>query len=59
MEKIRLLGGLMVKNPPANAGYTSLTPGLGRSHLPWSSLACAAQLLSLYSRVWEPKCHSC
>ena len=28
---------LVVKNPPANAGDTSLIPGLGRSHMPRSS----------------------
>ena len=31
------LGGLVVKNPPANAGDSSLTSGLGRSHMPQSS----------------------
>ena len=30
-------GGSRVKNPPANAGDTNLIPGLGRSHMPWSS----------------------
>ena len=25
-------GGTVVKNPPANAGDTGLSPGLGRSH---------------------------
>ena len=30
-------GGAVVKNPPANAGDTRLIPGLGRSHMPWSS----------------------
>ena len=28
------LGGTVVKNPPANAGYKGLSPGLGRSHMP-------------------------
>ena len=27
-------GGAVVKNPPANAGDTGLSPGLGRSHMP-------------------------
>ena len=27
-------GGSRVKNPPANAGHTGLTPSLGRSHMP-------------------------
>ena len=31
------LGGTVVKNLPANAGDTSLIPGLGRSHMPWSN----------------------
>ena len=26
-------GGAVVKNPPANAGYMSSSPGLGRSHI--------------------------
>ena len=30
-------GGAAVKNPPANAGDTGLSPGLGRSHMPWSN----------------------
>ena len=31
-------GGLVVKNPPANAGDTGLVPGPGRSHTPgWSN----------------------
>ena len=30
-------GGAVVKNPPANAGDTGLSPGLGRSHTPWSN----------------------
>ena len=29
-------GGAVVKNPPANAGDTGLSPGLGRSHMPRS-----------------------
>ena len=35
----------MVKNLPANAGDTGSVPGLGRSHLPRGSSACAPQLL--------------
>ena len=27
------LGGAVVKNPPANAGDTGLSPGPGRSHI--------------------------
>ena len=30
-------GGAVVKNTPANAGDTSLNPGLGRAHIPWRS----------------------
>ena len=26
-------GGIVVKNPPANAGDTGSSPGLGRSHM--------------------------
>ena len=27
-------GGVVVKNPPANAGHMGLIPGPGRSHMP-------------------------
>ena len=30
-------GGTVVKNLPANAGDTGLSPGPGRSHMPWSN----------------------
>ena len=30
-------GGLVVKNPPASAGDTGLSPGPGRSHMPRSN----------------------
>ena len=30
-------GGAVVKNPLANAGDTGLSPGPGRSHIPWSN----------------------
>ena len=30
-------GGVVVKNPPVNAGGTGLIPGPGRSHMPWSN----------------------
>ena len=39
-------GGTVVKNPPANAGDTGLSPGPGRSHMPRSNWACTPQLLS-------------
>ena len=32
-----LPSGAMVKNLPANAGDTGWSPGLGRSHMPWSN----------------------
>ena len=41
----------MVENPPTNAGDTGSSPGLGRSHMPWSNWAREPQLLSL--RVWS------
>ena len=31
------LHGTVVKNLPANAGDTGSSPGLGRSHMPWSN----------------------
>ena len=34
-------GGSGVKNPPADAGDTSLIPDQGRSHIPRSNQACA------------------
>ena len=48
-------GGSVVKNLPANSGDTSSTPGLGRSHMPWSNYARAPQPLSLCSRVQKPQ----
>ena len=30
-------GGAVVENLPANAGDTGSSPGLGRSHMPWSN----------------------
>ena len=30
-------GGAVVKNPPADAGDTGSSPGLGRSHMPRSN----------------------
>ena len=41
----------MVENLPANAGDTGSSPGLGRSHMPWSDYAREPQLLSL--RIWS------
>ena len=48
-------GGTVVKNPPANAGDTSSSPGPGRSHIPRSNKARAPQLLSLRSTAHEPQ----
>ena len=38
-------GGAVVKNPPANAGDTGLSPGLGRSNIPRNNKAREPQLL--------------
>ena len=40
-------GGAVVENPPASAGDTGSSPGLGGSHMPWSGWARVPQLLSL------------
>ena len=44
-------GGAVVESLPANAGDTGSRPGLGRSHMLWSSWAREPQLLSL--RIWS------
>ena len=48
-------GGAVVKNPPASAGDTGSSSGLGRSHMPQSNYAREPQLLSLRSRTHEPR----
>ena len=48
-------GGPVVKNLPANAGDSGSSPGLSRSHMPWSDSTRAPQLPSLCS---EPGSHS-
>ena len=48
-------GGTVVQNPPANAEDTGSSPGLGRSHMPWSNQARVPQLLSLHARAREPQ----
>ena len=48
-------GGPVVKNLPASAGNTGLTPGPGGSHVPQSSWACVLQLLSPPSRARVPQ----
>ena len=42
----------MVKNSPGNAGDTGSIPDWGRSHV---QLGPVPQLLSLWSRAWEPQ----
>ena len=44
-------GGAVVENPPANAGDTGSSPGLGGSHMPRSNWAREPQLLDL--RAWS------
>ena len=44
-------GGLMVKNPPVNAGDMGSICGLGRFHMPRSNDACSSQLLSQQWRL--------
>ena len=44
-------GGTVVENPPAGAGDTGSSPGLGGSHMPRSDWARGPRLLSL--RVWS------
>ena len=48
-------GGVVVKNPPANAGDTGLSPGPGGYHMPRSNYARVPQLMSLRSRAHEPQ----
>ena len=42
-------GGLVVKNPPCNAGDTDSTPGPRRFHMPQSSETQILQLLSSHA----------
>ena len=48
-------GGVVVRNPPANAGDTSSSPGPGGSHMLQSDWARVPQVLSLHSRAHEPQ----
>ena len=49
-------GGPVVKNPPANAGDTGLSPHLGRRHMPQGKQARAPQLLKpMVSRAHAPQ----
>ena len=52
-ERVGFPGGAVVENLPANAGDTGSSPGLGRSHMPWSNWAREPQLLSLCSATRE------
>ena len=47
-------GGSGVKNPPANAGDTGSSPGLGRSHMPRGKIPHAVEQLSPYTTITEP-----
>ena len=54
-------GDAVVENLPANAGDTGSSPGLGRSHMAWSSWAREPQLLSLRATTTEahaPRAHA-
>ena len=48
-------GGLVVKNPPANAGDMGSIPDLERSHMPQGNLAWVPQLLNLCSKAHVPQ----
>ena len=39
MRSVDFFGGSVVKNLPAKAGNTGLTPDLGRSHIPRGQLS--------------------
>ena len=49
------LGGIVVKNLPANTGDTGSIPGPGRSHMLRSNQARAPQLLSLHTTTTEAR----
>ena len=48
-------GGAVVENPPAKAGDTGSSPGLGRSHMPRSDCAREPQLLSPCATTTEAR----
>ena len=52
---LRLPGGTVDGNPPANAGDMGLIIGPERFHIPQSNYPCAPQLSSLCSRVCDPQ----
>ena len=55
-KKLKITGGPVAKNLPANAGDIGLIPGPGRFHMPRGSLVCAAQLLSPHTL--QPMLHN-
>ena len=50
---VNFSGGTVDKNLSPNAGDMGSVPGLGRSHMPLSNLACVPQLLSLSASTTE------
>ena len=50
---VNFSGGTVDKNLSPNAGDMGSIPGLGRSHMPLSNLACVPQLLSLSAATTE------
>ena len=46
MQKLGFSGGAVVESPPANAGDTGSSPGLGGSRMPRNGWAHVPQLLS-------------
>ena len=46
--------GLVVENPPANAGVTGWIPGPGRCHIPGRNQAQAPRLLSPRTATMKP-----
>ena len=48
-------GGIVGKNPPANAGDRRWISSLGRFHMLQSNRACVPKFLSPWSRAQEPQ----
>jgi len=48
-------GGIMYKNPSANAGDMGLIPGSGRLHMLWRNWAHEPQLLSPCASTTDPQ----
>ena len=51
-------GGAVVKNPPANAGDTDLSPGAGRFHMPQSDLSPCTTTGPVCHNYWRPRTYS-